>query len=379
MTPVGLLSRLACTPAIAALAFLAACGGKNDGANPVPPQQMQTRTVQLLAGPPGANPEPRILVAMPSASPFSMALDTGSTGLRLLPSALGSVPMSSYTDTGTPVAAVFGNDRVYYGTIGIAQPGVVIGGALRIAKPLKFQIIDAVCSGVPSPLPTGVPANCNDVTAKYEQDLIGGVMGVRPSATGNFSSPLAELPAPYSDGFIVSDYGTSPGLTVGATADDRTGFELYTVGAATASDGSPAWTGNALLPWCYSVTVPGAMPVAGCPSAGVLTDSGGENERLYLPIAPPGALAPNTLATLPPGSTVVATLGTPGSGITWSLTTGTCTYYDAPAVDFTGATQASAASSNAIAPFYTNDVLFDLRDGEFGFRPVTPVPPPFCP
>ena len=364
-----------------ALAGLAACGGNGSS-----PAMMQSQmTVPLIAGPAGENPAQRILVALPSASPFSMLLDTGSTGLRILPSALTAVPASSYTTTPQQVAAVFGNDRVYYGHVGIANAGVVLGGSLRIEKPLNFEIIDKVCAGVPSPVPTAAPPDCRDITATYEKDLIGGVIGVRPGANGAVLNPLAELPTPYSNGFVISDYATSPKLTVGATAENQTGFQLYQVGAATASDGSPSWNGNAELPWCYTVTVPGVAPVQGCPSTGVLTDTGGENERLFLPVAPPGTLAPNTLETLPPNSTIVATLTAASAGspsITWTLTTGTCTFFNAPDVNFLTPPQVSSSttpsSTNAIAPYFTNDVLYDLRGGTFGFRPIAAPTPSLC-
>ena len=371
--------------AVAMLAVVAACGG-GTSTMPPPTSQGQMLSVPLQLGTTGENPGPRIMVAFPSAVAFSMVFDTGSTGIRILPKALAGVPTSAYTDTMVGTSNVFGGDRVYYGTVGTANAGVRFGGVAAVTKPLNFQIVTVVCTGnVPSPLPTAAPSNCNDTTSNEESNNSGGFFGVRPRVLNDgLLDPLSQLPSPYGDGFIVSAYGTAPAVTVGATAANSTGFSTFSVPPATAADGSAYWASDELLPWCYTFTVPGATPTPQtCPTGGVLTDSGGLNARLNLAAAPPAGIPPQVIATLPPSTIVTATLAEPGAqmpSITWLLTTGMCTYVNAPQVFFAGSGPLSPTlkTTNGVVPFFANDILYDLRGGHFGFRAAKTTPPPFC-
>ena len=351
-----------------------------------PSMQSQTQSVPLQLGTTNGNPGPRILVAFPSATAFTMVFDTGSTGVRILPKALAVVPSSAYTDTMQGTSNSFGGDRVYYGTVGIANAGMTFGGVATVAKPLKFQIVKIVCSGnVPSPLPTAAPSNCSDTTTNEEANNSGGFFGVRPRVLNDgLESPLSQLPSPYGSGFIVSAYGNAPSITVGATAANSTNFSTYTVPTATAQDGTAYWSSDELFPWCYSFTTPGMSPTPQtCPTGGVLTDSGGLNERLNLAAAPPAGVSPQVVATIPPSTIVTATLAQAGSttpSITWTLTTGTCNYVNAPKVFFAGSGPLSPTftTSNGLTPFFANDILYDLIGGNFGFRAANTSLPPIC-
>jgi hypothetical protein len=340
------------------------------GLSPLP--EAQAMSVPLTLGAPGENPGPRLGVALAGTASTAILMDSGSTGLRLLPSVMRNVPKTSYRDTGLQASKHFANDHVYYGTIGIAKPGVSIGGKIRLTVPLQFQIVTTVCDGnVPSPLPTGPPQNCKNTTPNAEHETGGGVIGVRPEYFKNLGNPLAKLPAPFDSGFVISVPSLS--LTVGATAANQTGFSTVPVPTATdPADGSPYWPNDALFRWCYAVDVKGSLPVKACPNGLVLTDTGANDETVSLPIAPPTGIAPNVEQTLPPGS----------HSIRWTLETGACSPLNAPNFYFAAPsamrtpTPSSAPpnTTNGLTPYFHNDVLYDLKNGYFGFRPATPMP-----
>ncbi len=114
-----------------------------------------------------------------------------------------------------------------------------------------------------------------------------------------------------------------------------------------------------------------------CPASGVLSDSGAGAVRLWLENVPPANVVPDQLLPLAPGGQITATLGT----ITWTLpSTGTCAGYNQVQAYFSQGESlpTNVVNSNGITPFYGNDVLFDLKGGNFGLRPVSSGMPAFC-
>ncbi len=89
---------------------------------------------------------------------------------------------------------------------------------------------------------------------------------------------------------------------------------------------------------------------------------------LYLPATPPPSVKSATLSALPTGARITATLG----NITWNLPLAcNCPGRNEVFFWFGGnATPPPAAgSTSGINPFFTNDVLFDLKGGQI--RPST--------
>lgn len=342
-------------------------------------QSSQAVSIALLTPPPpsaGANQAPRIVLTMNTGKPLAVEFDTGSNGLRIYQDRLNQSG-AAYTDTGIAAYATFGGTRTYYGTSGMVS-GINVGGIV-IAKPLEFQIVKYVCAGTSTPPPTpSPPAGCANSIGTEETYYGSGVFGVRPEG-GPPYNPLAELPGSFSNGFIVSYYGSNPTLTVGLTSSNTAGFSTYPVQTAMQADGAPEWLGNTTFPWCYSIN----NGPADCASYGVLTDIGSERGTLYVFGSPPPSV-PATLAPLPPGTMVTAALGNAYGGsmpfsISWTFTTTGCEFDNDPAFYFSPATPAPGASApplstSGISPYFFNDVLYDLRGGRFGFRAATNAP-----
>jgi hypothetical protein len=192
---------------------------------------------------------------------------------------------------------------------------------------------------------------------------------------------MGELPGNLSSGFIVSLYGSQPSVRVGLTPSITAGFTEYNVPTATLADGSPTWNQSAqggLLPWCYTV-VNGTSTVGPACSAGIMSAAiGGGPMTLYIASAsPPPFVTPQVLGPLPVGAQVTATLGS----IVWTLPpAGTCGPYNEINISYgpSSALPAGYVETNGATPYFSNDVLYDLKGGNFGLRPVSVGPPSLC-
>jgi hypothetical protein len=346
-----------------AVIVLCGCGGGGGGGAATVPAPVATPTpatsIPLTIGADGYTP--LIAVSVGGVGVQSTVLDTGSAGLRVQQSALAG---ASYTDTGQSISASFGGGFTFTGTVGEAD--VVVGG-IDIGKQVPFQIIKQVTCVA------GISCNLNAVPS--------ALFGVRPriATDGVLYSLLSELPGNLNSGFIVSLTG-NPHLQVGATAANSVGFTTYSVPTATLADGSPTWNQSiegGLLPWCYTAVIGSYTLSPACPVGGVLTDSGAGPVGIFVEAVPPANVTGNQLSQLASGAQVTATVG----NITWTLpSTGTCVGYNQVYVYFSVDTPAptNVGNTNGITPFYGNDVLFDLKGGNFGLRPVSTGIPSFC-
>jgi hypothetical protein len=344
-----------------AIIVLCGCGGGGGGSAATIPAPVATptpaTTIPLTFGADGYTP--LIAVSVGGGSTASLILDTGSSGLRIQQSALAG---ADYTDTGQAITATFSGGTVFTGTVGEAD--VVIGG-IDIGKQVPFQIVKQITCEAGFTCSPALPI---------------GIFGVRPQIeNGTLYSLLNELPGNLNAGFIVSLTG-NPHLQLGATAANSSGFTTYSVPTATLADGTPTWsatTGGGVFPWCYTATIGSYAFAPACPTSGVATDSGAGAVKLYVEAVPPVNVAGDQLAPLAPGAQVTATLGS----ITWTPpVTGTCIGYNQVDVYFSvdASPPGNVVNTNGITPFYGNDVLFDLKGGNFGLRPVSAGMPSFC-
>ena len=248
--------------------------------------------------------------------------------------------------------------RAYRGTLGIGP--VEVAGILIPSA--HFQIVHSVCVG----------GTCDPKFAGEPLNVGAGIFGV--GATDGFAdirSLMGQLPGNLGSGFIVSLSNTaSPTVTVGITPANSTGFKTVKFATRLQVQGIPYPHAVDWLPWCYTIPQTGLQNA--CVPGGVVSDTGGLQMVLDFGRMPAPRLFPID-GTLGPGITVIAKLG----DITWSFETGTCFHFNRVDVQFQGA-PSPALATNGTAPFFSNDVMYDLRDGLFGFRPTNAAPPPFC-
>jgi hypothetical protein len=319
---------------------------------------------------------PLVTVSVGGGPSVPVLLDTGSSGLRIFADKAGTA-----ASTGTANQDSFASGLTYFGTVAMAN--ATIGGVV-LPSPVPVQIVSEVC-------PTSAGALLFDGTCgngmPSESPLIEragtyGILGVRAdpaSATNGVYSPLGHLPFNLRSGFIVAlGAGTSPTLTFGLTKANTAGFATTdALGTATFPDGTPAFA-TSEVPFCYAFTGPGSpnpQPSA-ClgatdPIPGALSDTGSSALSLSFAQAKPAGIETT-------GYAITATV--PGSSLTWTFTLAApskaCNGWDAGKIAF-GVKSPTVETQGAL-PFYRNDVLFDPKDGLFGYRPANATPPAFC-
>ncbi len=149
-----------------------------------------------------------VTVAVGGGAPADVLLDTGSTGLRILASAVG--PQVRLTDT---------SGNVLRGVIGYAKVGFPgADPAVATEREIAIEVVQSVGC-------TAAKPHCPGWRGGEK-----GVMGVayRPGAAFN---PLAQLPRPLGNGFIVAADdlarpGLVPHLIVGLTEANLSGFSF---------------------------------------------------------------------------------------------------------------------------------------------------------
>lgn len=354
-----------------AAACLAACGG-GGGSVPASPSAGATGTGLTSATIPlsfqSGTLNPLITVSIGGGATLSTAFSTTTAGLRVPVAALAG---ATYTDTGQPDTIVLENGTGTFtlsGTVGMADVNVA---GIDIGKSVPFQIVKQL---------TCTPQPC---TVNAFSGSISGIFGVRPwiAEDGILWGLMGELPGNLGSGFIISLYGAQPSVRAGLTPSAVSGFTDYSVPVATVADGSPVWNqsaGGGVLPWCYTV-VDGASSTGPACSTGIISGAtGGGPMTLYIATAsPPAFVTPQTLAPLPAGAQMTATLGS----IVWTLPpAGTCGPYDEVEIWYgpASAIPSNYAETNGTTPYFSNDVLYDLKGGNFGMRPTAVGPPALC-
>jgi len=129
--------------------------------------------------------------------------DAGSIGLLVFGPVKGAVATSD-----APIVRTYGGVTQYH--ISFATAKVSIAG-LSTTTPIKIGIINekSCVSTHPCPVLTGAA-----LTAAAQKAGRIAIMGVEPGAS-YLENPLEELPAPYSDGYVISNGG----ITLGKSGD----------------------------------------------------------------------------------------------------------------------------------------------------------------
>jgi hypothetical protein len=151
-------------------------------------------------------------------------LDTGSTGLSILTSA---IPASSYTPSKVSLSMIFSNGQKFFGHVGQAVIG--LGDAPETAT-VEINAIDT--------LECDEKADCASSTKRHDEGLVGaktfralvGVSLPSPALVVRVSNPLLR----FGDSWIVElprPGERAPGhLIINPTADERNGFDLFPAG-----------------------------------------------------------------------------------------------------------------------------------------------------
>lgn len=212
-----------------------------------------------------------VAIGSPTAPSNSVLVDTGSTGLYILQTALNS---SSYTLTGSQFTYSYSSGNVISGTIAFANvyfpgatdaSGAVLGTPTAIAFGVTqtFTCGQAVgggqCAGYRS---TG---NDNNLYLSGMTVQTGwnanqtGVMGVGFYPQTQVFNPLTQLAGNYASGFIFSANAatgnSNPVLVVGLTAENTAGYNFVNMQSLGATGGMPgqnlqAW--NTKIPGCFT-------------------------------------------------------------------------------------------------------------------------------
>jgi hypothetical protein len=181
-----------------ALVLIAGCGGSSPVATP--PQTItntgsNVQPISVNLGPTGSYPDgvfTSVTVCAPGSTTNCQVIDdvlvdTGSFGLRVVGSALGSLALTQETVNGNPLAECFSYlDGTYnWGPVQLAD--VQISGELASSVPV--QVLDDAFSVIPSATCTGTP---NDTTATLGAN---GILGVGPLQYDCDSGCTSVIPA----------------------------------------------------------------------------------------------------------------------------------------------------------------------------------------
>lgn len=175
---------LAAAAAVGTALAMAACGSSSSGGGTTPPPVANTVTITAGPGPSTTNPSMNtayvsVTICAPGSSsqcvtvPYVM-LDTGSSGLRVLSSALGSLSLNSLTSGGATLAGCMQYVDLSYNWGPLALADVKMAG--EVASSLPIQIIADPASGFPA-----APSSCsNGGTASDTVDSLSGngILGV---------------------------------------------------------------------------------------------------------------------------------------------------------------------------------------------------------
>ena len=245
--------------AVGTLFAVASCGGSSSSTVITPP--LVANTVTITAGPGPSTVSPylngafvSVTICVPGSTTQcttvpNVLLDTGATGLRVLSSALGSLPLSNSTSAGATIASCIQYVDLSYNWGPVALADVRMAG--EVAASLPIQIIADPASTFPA-----APSSCaNGGTAGNTVDTLSanGMLGV---SSYTYDCDSACAPGTTSNaGLYYSCSGAACHVTTVSLAN-----QVQNPVARFASDNNG-----------FSVTLP-ALPDAGVPATmGTLT------------------------------------------------------------------------------------------------------------
>jgi hypothetical protein len=253
---------LVAVAAVGTLCSAAGCGGtssSSNGGGNTPPPIANTVTITAGPGPSSANPLLNgafvsVTICVPGSTSQcttvpNVLLDTGSSGLRVLSSALGNLALTNLTSSGATVANCIQYVDLSYNWGPVALADVKMAG--EVAASMPIQIIVNAGSAFPA-----APSSCaNGGTPGNTVDSLAanGILGV---SSYLYDCGSACAPGTTSNaGFYYSCSGTACQVTTVSLAN-----QVQNLVARFASDNNG-----------FSITLP-ALPDAGLPSTtGTLT------------------------------------------------------------------------------------------------------------
>jgi hypothetical protein len=314
-------------------------------------------SVPLFIRPAGASNTLRLLGVPVNVAgrDTELLLDTGSSGIRILASAVGN---SGLVRTNEPVDISFGDQTRFRGVLATAPFSI---GGVTTEEPVGIQVVDEVICNSPS---CSASADAFDGSGPFF-----GIIGVSVSNRTNtpeIFSPLTRLPGNFDSGYILRTAGgldSSQGFfTVGLTPNNTAGFlfrDLDQIGFF--PDGTPTWA-DTLSDVLYSLDTTG-LSVQNAQSLTVF-DTGTSDLRID-----PVALAGQVL-DFPGGGLDEYPAGTvlqvdPRAGFRYTVNVGSN-----PRAGLDRILVTNFAGQQILGKpfFFSLDTLFDVDQGRIGFR-----------
>lgn len=278
-----------------------------------------------------------VQVSIGGGAPATLWLDTGSSGLLVDASAVGS----AVTATDTPITIDYTSGNLVGS---IAEATVEIGG-VSTAQPIAFGLLDAQKSTFQTP-----PGTVGIIGIGTDDDSDVGAQGIY--------APQLQLPAPYNSGMTLQVAANGPGSwTLGPVAADggaiTTPLTANPGPAAGVPSGYPAFLRQVDLCWTIGTAAASCGPTD--------LDTGSPASLLsatdYTDLAASGKL-------LPSGTPVEVAL--PGGGQLWSFTTGSTFADDAVGVDDIGGSR----FNTGLGFFLDRTVAWDYTGGRLVVGPA---------
>jgi Protein of unknown function (DUF3443) len=277
-------------------------------------------------------------------------LDTGSPGLRLLPSAIGS----GATLTRRVIAATFGGGETFVGPVYDAR---VTAGPLSTRSPIAVQAIERVLCPQTQP-------DCNPNTYLQAAFAATGAVGIMGIDTGDkfgqrVYSPVTQLPAPYSNGFSLRLAPKGAGKFILGSPPVGPGTVTAPLIRSSNPDAFPTGT----LPYKRDVTM--------CWSAGAAKSCGITDFDIGTPST---IVSPASLPNAPTKTESGAQILTPGTTVSVQTPSGAPVWrYTANLNYGNGLTQLTSSAgpgfNSGIVPFYTHTIGWNLKSGQIVISP----------
>ena len=292
-----------------------------------------------------------IMVQVGDAPPFEAMVDTGSTGLRVLP---GVVPDSAFASITSHITHItFGGKLTVSGPTALASITI---GSLTTPEPIPVMLIQDESCGPDAP-------NCSP--AAEVQSHFSGFSAIIGLGLGNSSltpvigNPIAQLPG--QPAFVIQAPpfpGGSGNLRIAPSLTEIGSFKTFQLEPGTLlplQNGVQSWDSSS-TPMCVNDMTHG---IDYC--AGVLLDTGAEPVDIKWPDQTSASM------DLPSGTDVSVSIGPAYAPIAdFSFTVGAAPKSGLDRVQVESTTGANEINSGT-APFFLYDVLFDQAHGVVGF------------
>ncbi len=281
-----------------------------------------------------------------------LLVDTGSAGIRILASAVGT---SGLVRTNEPVDISFADQTRFQGVLATAPFSI---GGVTTEEPVGIQVVDEVI--------------CTSSSCSASADIFDGsgpffgIIGISVSARTNtpeIFSPLTRLPGNFDSGYILRTAGgfeTSQGFfTVGLTPSNTAGFlfrDLDQIGFF--PDGTPTWS-DTLSDVLYSLDTTG-FSVQNVESLTVF-DTGTSDLRID-PVALGGQVLQFPSNRFPAGTVLQID---PRAGFLYTVNVGSNPEAGLDRIIVTNFTGQQVLGKPF---FFALDTLFDIDQGRIGFR-----------